>query len=275
MDHFDTIQLEMKWNFLGVPNPKSWSLMRQPGTLWLLGNANRLDDGMGVAWVGCRQEHFNCEVIALLSFSPEVDGDEAGLTVWKDARHHYDLFVSKENGKRFVSVRRRIGSLAAVVMQQEISEGPITLLVRANRLLYSFAFLAEDGSERPLSMGETRYLSSEVAGGFTGVYFAMYASGNGRNSSNPAYFDWFDHRVNEQGDVLSVDSSVSQLLSAKKTREVLAKHLPELVAHPPAEWGANLSLLDLSAMSPEEIPPDKLPGIDADLRRACVSTQGL
>jgi xylan 1,4-beta-xylosidase len=273
-DHFDAIHLGMKWNFLGVPAPESWSLTRQLGTLSLQGNANRLDDGVGVTWVGRRQEHFNCDVSTYLDFSPEVDGEEAGLTTWKDARHHYDLFLSKENGKLFVGLRRRIGSLAALVAQQEIVGGPVTLRVRANRLLYSFAFQAEDGSEYSLSIGETRYLSSEVAGGFTGVYFAMYATGNGRNCSGPAYFDWFDYRVTEQRDILSVDSTISQLLRENKTREVLTRHIPELVAHLPAEWGANLSLLDLSAMSPEEISPEKLPGIDADLRNVRVPISG-
>jgi len=32
-----------------------------------------------------------------------------------------------------------------------------------------------------------------VAGGFTGVYFALYATGNGKASKSPAFFDWFDY----------------------------------------------------------------------------------
>jgi alpha-N-arabinofuranosidase len=38
-----------------------------------------------------------------------------------------------------------------------------------------------------------RYLSSEVAGGFTGVYAGLYATGNGQPASTPAHFDWFDY----------------------------------------------------------------------------------
>jgi xylan 1,4-beta-xylosidase len=47
---------------------------------------------------------------------------------------------------------------------------------------------------QPLGEGETRYLSTEVAGGFTGVYIAMYSSGNGAPCRHPADFDWFDYR---------------------------------------------------------------------------------
>jgi alpha-N-arabinofuranosidase len=36
-----------------------------------------------------------------------------------------------------------------------------------------------------------RYLSTEVGGRFTGVYLAMYATGNGRQTGNEARFDWY------------------------------------------------------------------------------------
>ena len=43
-----------------------------------------------------------------------------------------------------------------------------------------------------LAQGETRYLATEVAGGFTGVYFGLYDTANGRESSCQAWFDWFE-----------------------------------------------------------------------------------
>lgn len=46
---------------------------------------------------------------------------------------------------------------------------------------------------RLLGSGECFLLSTEVAGGFTGVYFGLFAVGNGQKKSNPAYFDWFEY----------------------------------------------------------------------------------
>ena len=43
--------------------------------------------------------------------------------------------------------------------------------------------------------GETRYLSTEVGGKYTGVYLAMYVTGNGRFCSVPADFDWFEYQL--------------------------------------------------------------------------------
>jgi xylan 1,4-beta-xylosidase len=38
----------------------------------------------------------------------------------------------------------------------------------------------------------------QALGGFTGVYFAMYATGNGKKSTTPADFDWFDYEVQQR-----------------------------------------------------------------------------
>ena len=46
---------------------------------------------------------------------------------------------------------------------------------------------------RELARGSTRYLSTEVAGGFTGVYLGMYATSNGQERTAPADFDWFEY----------------------------------------------------------------------------------
>jgi alpha-N-arabinofuranosidase len=33
-----------------------------------------------------------------------------------------------------------------------------------------------------------------MAGGFTGMYIGLYATGNGTSASAPADVDWFDYR---------------------------------------------------------------------------------
>jgi alpha-N-arabinofuranosidase len=265
-DDFDDPELGVEWNFLGNPEVDSWSLTQKPGSLTLKGNSLRLDDGTGVVFVGRRQEHFNCEIATCLNYSPVEDGEEAGLTVWMDARHRCDLYITIEHGKTYICVRRRIGSLSAVVAREELPQHTNTLIVRANRLLYSFAFLGNDGSERLLATAETRYLSSEVAGGFTGVYFAMYVSGNGQVASSPAFFDWFDYRNIGKPGYLGIDSPLAILLNKEESRNIIGNYLPVLVQNPPIAWQANLSLVAFSAMSPEIVPPEKLLHVDAALR---------
>ena len=112
-------------------------------------------------------------------------------------QHHYDLFVSQQDGQRYVAVRRRIGSLAAVVAREPLADGAVTLTIGADVQTYTFGCAIGQAEQHTLATGETRYLATEVAGGFTGVYFALYATGNGKMSRSPAFFDWFDYRMLE------------------------------------------------------------------------------
>ncbi|MFF3150479.1 hypothetical protein ACFVRU_54490, partial [Streptomyces sp. NPDC057927] len=168
-------------------------------------NSTRLDDGSGVAFVGRRQTDTMCEAAALLDFTPQEDGQEAGLTVWMNQSHHYDLAVTRLEGERRVIVRRRIGSLSAVVANEPIPDGPITLRVSSAMELgtaappfpiptYTFSYALADDRPRKLATGEARHLASEIAGGCTGAYLALYATTNGAQTSVPADYDWFEYR---------------------------------------------------------------------------------
>jgi alpha-N-arabinofuranosidase len=187
-DDFDAAELGLAWNFLGNPNPTHYSLIERPGSLRLLGTAATLDDGPPVTFVGRRQQDLTCTVATMLDFDPATAGAEAGLTVWMNARHHYDLFVAGVGAERQVLVRQRIGDLVAVVARQPLGNGPVTLHVQAATETYSFLY-EQGAGPQVLAHGPTRYLSTEVAGGFTGVYMALYAVGVGSS----AFFDWFEY----------------------------------------------------------------------------------
>jgi alpha-N-arabinofuranosidase len=265
-DNFDAARLAIQWNFLGNPAATTWSLVDRPGWLRLLGNSTRLDQGAGVAFIGRRQEHFNCEVETMLDYAPIREGEEAGLTVWKNPHHHYDLFVSRDDDARRIGVRGRIGGISAVLASQPLPEGPIILLVRADRYNYEFTFRSPEADERTLATLQTRYLASEVAGGFTGVYFALYASGNGQESSRPAYFDWFDYRSLDVQGGLGVETAVRELLANEDARAILERHLPGFTSLEIPEWTANMPLLDMLTMQPDRFPTAKLRTIRDDLR---------
>ena len=192
-DDFDSPRLRLCWNFLRNPHPEDWSLADRPGWLRLAGSAFTLDDKTSPAFVGQRQCHFECRAATYLEFEPQVDGEEAGLVARMNERHHYEIAVTRRDGARCVIVRRRIGTLQAVVAQAPLEPGPVQLEIAATHDQYTFSYAQHGQPFQPLATGETRYLSTEVAGGFTGVYLAMYATGNGRPCTVPAFFDWFDY----------------------------------------------------------------------------------
>lgn len=195
-DDFDAEELAPCWNYLRNPDPTLYSLRERPGYLRLRGSADGLDDVASPTWVGRRQCHFAVHAATCLEFDPRTEREEAGLVVRMNERHHYEIFFTLRHGRPHVVVRRRIGKLQAEVAAVTVSPDEasrLVLAVDADRDTYTFSYGREHGPLRPLADGETRYLSTEVAGGFTGVYLAMYASGNGAPCQHPADFDWFDY----------------------------------------------------------------------------------
>lgn len=201
-DDFENQKLGLEWNFLRNPKEENWSLAERPGWLKLIGSEVTLNDTNSPAFVGRRQEHFCCLVSTLLDFSPKRDQEEAGLTVFMNEHHHYEIAATRlegKRGKRHVIVRRRIGSLTAIVACEKIKKnGFVKLKIETDRNIYRFSYALNNSEFKIIAEGETRYLSTEVAGGFTGVYFAMYATGNGRKSTTPAFFDYFEYTPSER-----------------------------------------------------------------------------
>ena len=190
---FDAPALRYCWNFLRNPDPASWSLSERPGWLRLYGSQFTLDDVASPAFLGRRQEHLACRASARVSFAPARDGENAGLSVFMSEKHHYDIALTREEGQPQVIVRRRIGDLVAVVAREAVAAGELELIIQADAEKYTFA-LAQPGQEaRVLATGQARYLGSEVAGGFTGVYLGLYATSNQKGRSAPADFAWFEY----------------------------------------------------------------------------------
>jgi xylan 1,4-beta-xylosidase len=195
-DDFDTGTLALTWNYLRNPDFSRYSLEERAGFLRLKGSGDNLEDLASPAWLGRRQCHFTATISTAFEFEPTDEREEAGLTVRMDEKHHYEIFLTRRQGTRAVVLRRRLGTLKAEVASRPLPEAraPLFLTIRAEESKYAFFFGLREGELEALGEGETRYLSTEVAGGFTGVYFALYASGNGAPCKNPADFDWFEYR---------------------------------------------------------------------------------
>lgn len=196
-ESFEHGALGPQWNRLRDPDPAMLELDQADGQLRLHGSAAGLDDKASPAWVGVRQRHFELKASTHLSFQAAGPNEEAGLTVRMNERHHYEIFLTQRGGAPSVVLRRRIGSLQAEVAVQSLSDGErkgLVLCIEAGRDSYRFFYGADPKALRALGDGETRYLSTEVAGGFTGVYIALYASGNGKACQSPAGFHWFEYQ---------------------------------------------------------------------------------
>lgn len=193
-DDFAGPTLAPYWNMMRMSDPERWSLSEKESCLTLHGNETSLNEIGAPAFVARRQQHFDCDVSAHMTFAPERDNEEAGITVYMNDSFHYELAVMRIAGERKIIFRRRIGSLQKIENEAPWSSDSLLLHVRANRDQYAFGFSDGNGAPFWFGRGETSLLATEVAGGFTGVLIALYATGNGVKSESPAHFDWFDYK---------------------------------------------------------------------------------
>ncbi|MFI6123745.1 glycoside hydrolase family 43 protein [Streptomyces sp. NPDC051064] len=188
-DDFELSELRPSWISLRERPAGHFTTKERPGWLTLRARGGSLDEA-DVIFAGRRQQHLACRARTLLDPSQGC----GGLAVRLDERHHYAIEASDTE----VRVIARVGTLHTVVATEPLPEGPVVLGItitdpppphdaRTGPDAVSLGFERPDGTFTTLATLDGRYLSTEVAGGFTGRVIGMYAV------SGTAHFDWFDY----------------------------------------------------------------------------------
>jgi alpha-N-arabinofuranosidase len=192
-DDFDEPRLGAEWIHVRNPDPADHSLSERPGFLRLRGNRATLDDVAAPAFAGRRQRSLWSNAATRIDFSPQGE-EEAGLTVRANEENHHDLVVAASRGKRVVRLRTRVKGVTTVVAEAEADggAGSLVLVVDATPDVYEFGFRLDSGERRLLGSASTAALSSELAGGFTGAVFGLFATSRTDARGSTADFDWFE-----------------------------------------------------------------------------------
>jgi len=188
-DDFDLSELHPRWISLRHRPAELCTTKDRTGWLTLHGRGGSLDD-LDVTFVGRRQQHLSCRVRALV----DPAAGRGGLAVRLDEHHHYEIEVAA--GEALLI--SRIGPLRSVVARRPVPAGAVVLRVevtateslsdaRTGPDTLSFGVEEPDGTATTLGTLDGRYLSTEVAGGFTGRVIGMYAA------AGTVHFDWFDY----------------------------------------------------------------------------------
>ena len=188
-DDFDLSELAPHWISLRHRPAEDCTTKERPGRLTLRARGASLDD-TDVTFVGRRQQHLSCRVRAL---ADAADGS-GGLAVRLDEQHHYEI----EAASGEVRVRARVGPLTTVVASRPVPPGPVVLRIEVTAVeavtdartgpdTVSLGIEEPDGNFTELASLDGKYLSTEVAGGFTGRVLGMFAS------AGSVHFDWFDY----------------------------------------------------------------------------------
>ena len=131
---------------------------------------------------GVRQEDANVLVETEVK---KVNGkdlpESAGLSVYQIQ----DGFLNFGVEGNTVVLRMKLKSIEYAVGQASLPEGTesVKLRMQSDGSYYSFAFSTDGNAYQSVGKMDCSLLSTEVAGGFTGVIIGMYAEGNRSDSA--------------------------------------------------------------------------------------------
>ncbi len=134
-----------------------------------------------------------CGMEGTMSCTVSVPEGSAGVTVYMDHEHHYDVLIRKTEDSAFLEKRICIGDICYEQQSIELEhEDVITANIVVSFNSWNYSFLAEcHGVTYNLGGNQSKYLSKEVAEGFTGVMFGLFAEGSGKVCDEPALFTGF------------------------------------------------------------------------------------
>ena len=166
--NFRNTSWDKEWCFMRRPVMENYELSDEKAVLH--GSDLTLDDVDSPTFVAMRQRDFNMEMTSTVALTGGV-GTVGGLTVLITENEHYDLLLEKTESGCSAVLMLNIGGIKHRQTAVSVSGDSAVLKITADN--YGYSFFCGDVQ---LGYGSTKYLSSEVAEGFTGVMTGLYAA---------------------------------------------------------------------------------------------------
>lgn len=178
-DDFDATKLGMRWMTLRTAATDLYSLTRTPGYLALKCDSARSTERGTPALVARRMQHHEFEAETRMIFNPRTDGQSAGILLFKDETHQYFFCVSQAGGKRSVNLRQIGRGEDKLLATTVLTEGGQAFHLKVVSTGHAYRFdYSTDGGANYIALGreaDASYLSTAIAGGFTGSVIALHA----------------------------------------------------------------------------------------------------
>ncbi|WP_125767594.1 glycoside hydrolase family 43 protein [Lapidilactobacillus wuchangensis] len=181
-------QIGNQWLFLQNPDLANYDLSQLPEQVGLQGTTVTMDAAKdSPTFLGTQQRG----IAFTLKTKVQLTAGEAGITAYMTDEQHYDLAVRKTATGFELFRRIRLGEARQedhlISLPSDTDQLEVTLILTGSPDQYSFT-AATQGQTYQLGTATTKYLSSEVAGNFTGVMLGIYAQKSADAASSWANF---------------------------------------------------------------------------------------
>jgi alpha-N-arabinofuranosidase len=199
VNEFDGTTPGFEWQWLRNPVRDNYSMTDRKGSLRISASPATLDRVAQPSFLGRRQTENAFRAETQMSFTPASGSEQAGMTLYQNHDHHYDFLAGRNAaGEPVVRLRVKLGKIDYIAAEAPYKGGDVRFKIEGTPDTYNF-FFADGPWGEYTRLGEgldTRYISTEVAGGFTGVFIGLYVTSDGAPAAGKAYFERFEYYPN-------------------------------------------------------------------------------
>ncbi len=196
-DDFSVKKLDLKWNFRRVPLENVYSLEKREGFLRLYSNQNIIKERDRAALMGFKQNQTHFEYFTNMTFNPENNKSEAGISIFQKDDNYLNFTVFKKDESFFIKMYAyKKGQL--ISKNEKLLEnykGKIKLRILFDEDKYKLFYSTRGFRYRLLDELKNDVLLSQ---GYTGAHLGLYVTSNGEDSNDYADFDYVDYSVINQ-----------------------------------------------------------------------------
>lgn len=191
-DEFNTQQLNQRYRFLRTVRSNWYNLTTKPGSLTLQLRPETCAGKENPSFIGFHQPHTNGYAATSFNFTATAENEKAGLLVFQNENSYYFLCKSMKEGKPVVELYKGTELVTSKVLNEN-SNSTIQFKIKAKGSEYAFYYAVKDNNWQLMAdHADGKYLSTKTAGGFVGAVYSLYATSNGKTSSNTVDYNWFE-----------------------------------------------------------------------------------
>jgi alpha-N-arabinofuranosidase len=179
--------------FMRTCDSSSFSLNKTNGLTLKLKPETCMDLG-NPSFIGKRQQHQYSTAETTVDFSAKSDNEKAGLVIFQDEKHFYYLCKSTDQGNVVVQLFKSNTASKAMDLITQVplpNSKQVALRIDAQGPYYNFYFASKPGDWVLMKdKVDGTFLSTQVAGGFIGCLYGLYATSSEMETSNSASFKY-------------------------------------------------------------------------------------
>ena len=169
---FENTDWNIDWCFMRHPTEENYKLDDNKAVL--KGTEITLNEVDSPTFIGIRQHDFNMMLTVDVKMLDGGTDAVGGVTVYMSETAHYDIVLKKTENGYTCALILNVGNIHHVQNEITVDTNAVTLKIQADSMCYNFMCVV-NGKEKYLGNAMSKYLSSEVAEGFTGVVNGLFA----------------------------------------------------------------------------------------------------